>query len=411
MPLSKPQQTIADDEKRFRVAICGRRFGKTHLAIRELAYHARIPDREIFYIAPTYRQAKQIVWRKLKNKLIDLNWAKRVNETELSILLKNNTTIALKGADNYDSLRGVGLDFVVFDEMADIDESAWTEVIRPALADKEGKALFIGTPKGKSNWSYELFCLQDEYPNQWKSFQYTTLDGGNVTQEEIESASRDLDERTFRQEFLATFETYGNVIAYNFKRETHVKPIEVNDQLIRELHIGIDFNNSPITAAIMYKRDNILYQFDEVYMNDSNTGELANEIITRYPKSKITTYPDPAGRQRKTSANGQTDFTILANAGFTIKAPNAHNQIRDRINSFNARLKTVDSTVHYYLDPKCKHTIESLEKYTYKEGTQTPDKGKFDHMFDALTYCVDYLYPLKRNIEYQPIERFSHRLA
>lgn len=371
-----------------------------------------MPDREVFYVAPTYRQAKQIVWKKLKNKLVSLKWAKKVNETELSILLKNGSSISLKGADNFDSLRGVGLDFIVMDEFADIDPAAWFEVLRPALADKEGAALFIGTPKGKGNWSFDLFNNDRDHPEQWASFQYTTLDGGNVTAEEIESAKRDLDERTYKQEFLATFETYGNVIAYNFARQVHIKEYPNNVNLIRELHIGCDFNNSPITAAICIKEGNTLYQIDEIYMNDSNTGELASEIQTRYPDHKIICYPDPAGRQRKTSANGQTDFTILSNAGFTVKAPNSHNFVRDRINSMNARLKTVDGGIHYYVSPKCKHTIESLEKFAYKEGTQTPDKEKgFDHMFDALTYCVDFIFPIKKQHEQQPARRLSVGIA
>lgn len=412
MPLSKPQETIANDQRRFRVAICGRRFGKTHLSIRELCRFARIPEREVFYVAPTYRQAKQIVWKKLKKKLVELKWAKKVNETELSILLKNGSTISLKGADNFDSLRGVGLDFVVLDEFADIDPDAWYEVLRPALSDRQGSALFIGTPKGKGNWSFELFNKHEDDPDFWSSFQYTTIQGGNVTAEEIEAAKRDLDDKTFNQEYNATFETYGSIIAYNFDRNIHVKKYTGNLNLVKELHIGIDFNNSPITAAICVREGNTLFQIDEVYMNDSNTGELANEISARYPGYKIIAYPDPAGRQRKTSANGQTDFTILSNAGFAVKAPNAHNAVRDRINSMNARLKTVDKQVHYYVDPKCKHTIDSLEKFAYKEGTQTPDKEKgFDHMFDALTYCVDYLFPLRREYEQLPPRTFAHRLA
>lgn len=379
------------------------------MSIRELCKFARIPNREVFYVAPSYRQAKQIVWKKLKKKLIELRWVKKVNETELSITLKNGSTISLKGADNPDSLRGVGLDFLVLDEFADIHPDAWFEVLRPALSDKEGSALFIGTPKGKGNWAFDLFNKSQD-DNNWASFQYTTLEGGNVTQEEIEAAKRDLDDRTFNQEYCATFETYGSVIAYNFDRSIHVKKCNIDLLSVKELHVGIDFNTSPVTAAICIKQGNDLHQIDEVYMMDSNTSELAQEIKTRYPNHKIIAYPDPAGRQRKTSANGQTDFTILANAGFEIKAPNAHNAVRDRINSLNARLKTVDKQIHYYVDPKCKHTIESLEKFAYKEGTQTPDKSGFDHMFDALTYLINYLFPLRRDIEKQPPRMFGHRI-
>ena len=158
MPLTKPQQEIVSATQRFKVVIAGRRFGKTHLAIRELCYHARLPNREVWYVAPTYRMSKMICWKKLRKKLTDLRWAKKINESELTILLKNGSTIALKGADNPDSLRGVGLDFLVMDEFADIDPEAFYEVLRPTLADKEGNALFIGTPKGM-NWAHDLYQL------------------------------------------------------------------------------------------------------------------------------------------------------------------------------------------------------------------------------------------------------------
>ena len=412
MPLSAPQQTIADCKSRFRVAVCGRRFGKTHLAVRELCRHARDPDRDVYYIAPSYRQAKQIVWRKLKNKLQDLRWVKKVNETELAIVLKNNSTISLKGADNPDSLRGVSLSFAVLDEFAFMSEETWTEVIRPALADQQGHALFITTPTGKSNWAFRLFNMAETNSN-WSSFTFSTLDGGNVTPEEVEAARADLDERTFRQEFLASFETYGSTIAYNFDRTRHVQDCsEVRARVgLKDLHVGVDFNNSPITAAVFIREKDTLYQIDEVYMNDSHTQELADELRARYPDSKITVYPDPAGRQRKTSANGQTDFSILANAGFVIRAPHAHDAVRDRINAFNSRLQTSSGEQYIVIDPRCKHTIETLEKFAYKPGTQIPDKKSgFDHMFDAASYLVAYLFPIRRAIARTAPQRFGHQI-
>jgi hypothetical protein len=208
MPLSKAQEDIVADTRRFKVVIAGRRFGKTHLAIRQLCFYGRIPDQEIWYVAPTYRQAKMITWKKLKKKLVDQRWVKKANESELSILLKNGTTISLKGADNYDSLRGIGLDYLILDEFADIDPEAWYETLRPTLSDKGGHALFIGTPKGM-NWAKDLYDLANEFPDEWVSYQFTTLDGGNVPEKEILAAKRELDEKTFRQEYMATFETFS----------------------------------------------------------------------------------------------------------------------------------------------------------------------------------------------------------
>jgi phage terminase large subunit len=414
MPLSLAQQQIADDPHRFICVVAGRRFGKTHISIRALCRHAAMPKQEVWYCAPTYRMAKSITWKKLKHKLQDLNWTQKVNESELTITLKNGSTISLKGADNADSLRGVGLDFLVLDEFADIDPEAWYEVLRPTLADKQGKALFIGTPKGIGNWAHEIYAMETEAPEQWSSHTYTTLDGGQVTEEEIESARRDLDEKTFRQEFLATFETYTGRIFYNFDRKQHVKKWEPKGTRDLEIvYIGMDFNIDPMSAVVFVREGDVLHAIDEIRLFSSNTQETVEEITSRYAKSKIWCYPDPASRQRKTSAGGATDLTILQNAGFIVKCPHSHNPVRDGINAVNARLKSDAGEIKLLFDPRCKHTIESMERFTYKEGSSQPDKDSgYDHMADALRYAVDYMFPIKKDTSdiVQP-RRWAHNIG
>jgi len=408
MSLSPAQHTITKDHTRFRVVVAGRRFGKTHLSIRELAKHARWPNQKVWYIAPTYRQAKNIAWSTLKNKLIDLQWCEKINESELTIYLKNSSTISLKGADNYDSLRGVGLDFVVLDEFADIDPSAWYETLRPTLSDRGGSALFIGTPKGVGNWSYEIFHNALE-STDWSSYQFTTLDGGRVPQEEIDSARSDLDERTFCQEYLATFETHSGRVYYSFTREHNHSAWE--QELPQVLHCGIDFNVDPMSCVIAVKTETGLHCVDEIAMFGSNTNELVDELLSRYPTQKIFAYPDPAGRQRKTSAAGQTDITILQNRGLVVKAPRRHTAVRDRINAVNSRICDSTGERHLWVAPSCKRTSEGLERQTYKPGTTQPDKESgLDHMMDALGYLVDALYPVRKQQEpsTQPAS-FAHR--
>jgi phage terminase large subunit len=411
MALSKPQTAIARSQSRFKVVIAGRRFGKTHLAIRNLCYYAKEPNREVWYVSPSYKMSKNIVWRKLKNKLQDLRWAKKINETELSILLKNGSVIALKGADNPDSLRGLGLDYLIMDEFADIDPIAWFEVLRPTLADREGHAMFIGTPKGIANWSYDLY--QNALLNEdWDRFQFTTIEGGNVSEKEIEAAKRDLDERSFRQEFLATFETYAGRIYYAFEREHNVKENPITDKDTSIIHVGIDFNIDPMSAVVGIQFGNTIHLIDEIRIFSSNTDEMVDEIKARYPDSKVFVYPDPAAKQRKTSASGKTDLTILANAGFVVKCPNNHTPVRDRINAVNSKLCSINKTRSLTMDPKCKYTIEGLERQTYKEGTVQPDKTSgYDHQMDALGYLIDYLYPIKREVEFAKPRTFGHALA
>ncbi len=413
MPLSPSQLSIVQAPQRFKVAICGRRWGKTTLAIREMCRIAAQPNKEIFYVSPTYRQSKMIAWRKLKNKLLDLRWVKKINESELSITLRNNSLISLKGADGgAQNLRGIGLDFVCLDEFALIDPEAWYEVLRPALSDKMGSALFISTPAGM-NWAKDLFDLQDEFPDEWRSFQYTSLEGGNIPPEEIEAARRTLDIRTFKQEYEASWQNFSGRCYYAFDRKQNLKAY--TGELPREIHIGIDFNVDPITAAVFIKlADNKLHLIDELRIFGSNTDELAREILERYPRDRhsIICYPDPAGAQRKTSAGGQTDHTILRSAGFRVIAPNSHNSVKDGINAVNAKLCSSTGIIGLYVDPHCKYSIECFEKYAFKEGTSQPDKTSgFDHLADAIRYAIDYLAPIRLPAKEPEIRSWGHKLA
>ncbi len=405
MPLTKPQKKVVKSKARFKVLVTGRRFGKTHLAIRQLIKHASLPDKKVWFVCPSYRQAKQVCWTALKDRLSELNWIKKTNESDLSINLINGSVIALRGADrSYDSLRGVGLDYLVMDEFADIASEAWYEVLRATLSDRKGGAMFTGTPRGYGNWAYDLYC-KGGVDKDWESFQFTTLDGGQVDDEEVESAKSDLDERTFRQEYLATFETYAGSIYYNFEREDNVKVLKDNSTT---LHIGMDFNIDPMSAAVFQIENNVINFIDEIIIYSSNTEELVKEIESRYPERKIIVYPDPACRQRKTSAGGRTDLTILQNAGLTVRVKNAHPQIRDRINAVNSRLKNTNEQRMMFIDPKCKNIIRGLERHLYKEGTTQPDKDSgFDHMNDAIGYAVDYLFPIRKNYNKELPTRWS----
>ena len=406
MPLTKHQKEVAECNSRFRVLVTGRRFGKTFLAIRELARFAIKPKQNVWYVAPTYRMCKQIVWNELKDKLIKINWIEETNEQELCVTLRNKSKIILKGADNYDSLRGVGLNFVVLDEFADIKEAAWFEVLRPTLADTKGHALFVGTPRGQSSWSYELFNRgKDTTQKEWKSWRFKTIDGGQVTEEEVDQAKQDLDDRTFKQEFEGSFVTYSGQVYYNFNREHHVKKCNITSGV---LHIGMDFNIEPMTACVFQTDGSIVKVVGEIVLHTSNTDEIVEEIKNRYKGKKIIIYPDPAARQRRTSAGGRTDLSILQNAGFVVKCKYRHPEIRDRINAVNSRLLNTEGEVLMYIDPKCVKTIHSLERQLYKEGSSIPDKESgYDHMNDALGYAIEYLYPVKNIINFEQPRRWS----
>ena len=405
MPLTNPQRAVADSKARFRVLISGRRFGKTHLAIRELCRFASLPNRNVMYVAPTYRMARQIAWEAIKDKLTGLNWVESKNEHDLSIKLRNGSRIILKGADAADSLRGLGNDFVVIDEIADVNKDVWTHVIRPSLADRKGHCLFAGTPKGVGNWSYDLFN-NAKYETDWDGWQFTTLEGGQVDADEIQTARNTLDPVIFRQEFEASFESFEGVIYYPFKRETHVKKYTWPIPSI--IYVGVDFNVSPCSAIICVKHGDKLWAIEEILLWNADTHQLAQEIKNRYPTQRVIAFPDPAGRQAKTSAMGKTDISILENEGFVTRYKRRAIPVRDRINAVNSLLQNANGDIRFIVDPTCKMTITALERMSYKQGTNIPDTNNdWNHISDAFGYLIHYEYPIKRAYERAEPQRWA----
>jgi len=392
--LKAPQFKVFKSKARFRILIAGRRFGKTHLASTELMVNGVNNSGSINrYIAPTYRMAEEITWDKLKG-LIPRGYVAKKDETDLGINLRNQASIALRGADKPDSLRGPGLDFVVLDEASYTTPKAWFEVIRPALSDRKGRALFITTPRGY-DWVYDL-VLASEGRNDWEAFQFTTAEGGNVDAEEIEAARSELDERTFRQEYMASFEAMTGRVYYAFDRKENGRPLQ--DNVNAPLLVGMDFNVDPMTAAIAIRAGDQIHFIDEVVLRDGNTDLMAKALKKRYPNRKISVFPDPTGNARKTSADvGQTDFTILRQHGFTVLAPSSPYPVADKINTVNAAFCNAKGVRRAFIDPvKCPHLARGFDGLTFREGTSEPDKSSgHDHITDAAAYLLLWELPIR----------------
>tara|TARA_R100000951_G_scaffold177_5_gene816 strand:- start:2302 stop:3513 length:1212 start_codon:yes stop_codon:yes gene_type:complete len=208
---------------RFKIAACGRRFGKSHLAAWTLLIKGlQSESKDIFYVAPTFQQAKDILWNVLKD--IGKDVIKSTHENTATITLVNDRKIYLKGSDRPDSLRGVGLYYVVMDEYAFMKPEVWELIIRPTLADVKGEALFIGTPEGRNHF-YELYklALEDE---DWEAFSFNSSDNPLLDPKEIEVARRTMSSQAFRQEFEASFESFSGGIFQEDWFETAPEPEE-----------------------------------------------------------------------------------------------------------------------------------------------------------------------------------------
>lgn len=202
------------DRKRFTVLALHRRAGKTELAIMELLDKALRFDKDLglfFYVAPFLKQAKAIAWARLKQRVEPLRVSDlvEINESELSVKFKHNgTAIRIFGADNPHAMRGVRLDGAVIDEVAQIKPEVWNDIIQPALSDRKGWALFIGTPQGVNLFS-ELFFKAQSTP-EWHSAKFTVHDTGSIDPDEVTRLSRDMSETSFAREYLCDFSAAGD---------------------------------------------------------------------------------------------------------------------------------------------------------------------------------------------------------
>jgi hypothetical protein len=413
MPLSAKQKEIADCTKRWRICVAGRRTGKTHLAMRELARFASIPNSVVWYLTGSRMQAKTLVWSKLKKKLKSLNWIESTNESELLITLKNNSQICLKSAEQGDNLRGESLNFLVIDEFCDIDlDEIFFQILRPALSDKRGACLMLGTPKAGNQTARDLFDRHLVNSN-WASFTYSTLAGGFVDAEEVEQARQDLSPKVFQQEYEATFVSFAGVIFSDFG-EHNISEVRKPSEH-EPIYIGMDFNITPMSAVIGRQTKMGIEIYDEIYLDNSNTSEIIAEIRNRYPTNPVTVFPDSSAVARKTSAGGNTDIKLLETAGFVTRYPRQHALVRDRINCGNSLFfKRTDGTTRFTIDPACKKTIACLKNWAYKPDSMIPDKnGSLDwsHGCDALTYMIQFLFPINKPVAPIAPQRFGHRVG
>lgn len=209
------QQEVFSDPARFKVVAAGRRTGKSRLAAWMLILNALQAEKGyVFYVAPTQAQARDIMWQ----TLLELGHPviKNSHINNLHITLINGATIALKGADRPETMRGVSLKFLVMDEYADMKPQVWEQILRPALADQRGEAMFIGTPMGRNHF-YDLYMYgKIGEDDTYASWHFTSYDNPLLAQEEIDIAKKSMSSFAFRQEFMASFEAAGSEV---FKEE------------------------------------------------------------------------------------------------------------------------------------------------------------------------------------------------
>ena len=273
------QRKVHRGLKRFSVVVIHRRGGKTVMAVMELV-HAALQctkvEGQFGYVGPLLKQTKKIAWKYLKRFSAPVPGIK-VNESELSVTFPNGATITLFGADNPDSLRGLYFDGVVLDEVADMKPETWGEILRPAIADRKGWALFIGTVKGVNLLSEKYFEAMND--PTWYTANYTCYQTDALSADEIESMKSDMSENQFRQEMLNDFSASNpdQLIAFEVVQEAAGKHLALTEYEHSPRVLGVDVARYGDDKSVIFGRQGLAAFEPQVYTNLNNM-ELAAKV-------------------------------------------------------------------------------------------------------------------------------------
>jgi len=424
---------------RYNVVPAGRRSGKTEICgkrkvVMKALLGTDFPDPRFFCGAPTRDQAKRIYWKDLK-LMTPNEFITNISETMLCITLVNNAEIHVLGMDKPERIEGSPWDGGVLDEYGNMKSEAWGEHVRPALSDRLGWCDFIGVPEGRNHY-YDLYkdaqekCAYDIRKGrlpEWNHFHWYSSD--ILPASEIEAARRDLDELTFAQEYEASFVSFSGRAYYPFLDTLHTNRLQYDPA--GDLEICLDFNVSPGVAVIVQEQwlptsseeetfgDGII---GEVYIpQNSNTVAVCDKLIQDWGnhEGNIYFFGDYTGGSRGTAKIMGSDWQIVKDkmhghfeSGQCVFKVRPNPRERDRINSVNSRLLSIEGDIRMMLDPsKAKYTIKDLEGVTLLEGGSGElDKNKnkdLTHLSDALGYRIWEKYPVKRR--YVPSGQRYHK--
>lgn len=284
--LSAWQTKVLEDTKRYIVVNCGRRAGKSYLVAAKLAHFAiEKPNRIAWYVAPDYKQSKQIMWEMLR-EILPEQAINKTNITELTINLKNGSRILLKGAQEPDSLRGVRIDFCVFDECAFFErwEEVW-KVMRPTLIDSKAKCWFISTPNGFNHFK-DLAEMQDK---DYSYYHYTSYDNPYIDAEEIDKAKQEMDEDSFAQEILGDFRQMKGLVYKTFDRNIHMVDIPNITDFTRFRSLDFGFKHKMALGYFAVNPDQTaIYMYDGLYREQMDTEQLAQNVKMKDGQNFIT---------------------------------------------------------------------------------------------------------------------------
>jgi phage terminase large subunit len=405
------QREVHKSLKRFNVLVCHRRFGKSVLAINELILHAvNNPNHKLAYIAPTYRQGKAIAWDYLKQYTKPLMYfGGDKNETELRIDLWNGSKIQIYGADNNDSLRGLGFHGVIMDEYAIMAPRTWTEIVRPAISDTLGWVIFIGTPMGHNQfWEVYDYALRGH--KDWFGKMYRASETNVIPDDELKEAASIMTEEQYNQEFECSFTAavsgsyYGKLMT-KADNENRIGPVPVDSNVGVETWWDLGIGDS--TAIWFAQRVG-----EEVHLIDyyENSGESLMHYadVLEDKGYAYSRHIAPHDIQARELGTGKSRLEVSQELGIMF-------EVAPRL-EVDHGIESVRNALPYcWFDrEKCKLGIDALRQYRkqWDEKNQVfknkPLHDWCSHSADAFRYgCVhdpidvsDWTSPIKIDTKY-----------
>ena len=380
MELTPAQHQILTDNHRFRVLVCGRKFGKTTLACQELLENAFSGDnRRVIYIAPTLGDARRLLWDRLRHALGDI--VLKENDTRLELIIqtqhKGESMIFLGSWELANDYRGDEFDFIIFDEVQEYRNFwvGWQEAMRPTLTPRQGTALFAGTPKGFNHF-YDLYNIAYT-DSDYTSFHFTSYDNPYLLVEEIEKAKGELTDDRFAQEYMAEFKKSEGLVFKEFSREHHLFTEPIYG--FTEYLAGVDFGYANPTAIIHIRvKDNNYYITQELYRTSMTDEEVA-DYVSAQRFNKV--YPDP---------EAPAAIQVMKRKGINVRdVKKGKDSIATGINTVRELFKQNRLFIH----SSCINLIGELETYSYADKSPYRNANEnpideFNHAIDALRYVL-----------------------
>ena len=411
--LHPAQLEIFNSPARFKVVSAGRRFGKSRLAAWILIIQAlQSESKDVFYIGPTFQQAKDIMWNMLKELLQGTDLIEQTHENTATMKLVNGRRISLKGSDRPDTLRGVGLAYVVLDEYASMKVEVWEQIIRPTLSDVKGGALFIGTPAGKNHF-YDLF-LEAENDEYWEAFQFTSIDNPLIDPEEVEVARRTMSTQAFRQEFEASFVSFtGGIFKNEWIKYDENEPEEGNyviavdpagfEQVEKER--GLKGSKLDETAISIVKIHGDKWWVKDILHGRWGIKETASKILQAAIENKATTVGIESGALKNAILPYLQD-EMRTQGRWVVITDVTHGGKRkaDRITwALQGRMEHGKITFN-------RSTSWNAELET--QLMEFPSKGTHDDIIDSLAYIdqvsvADFMHTIELEEEWEPYDEVA----